>query len=257
MKAAKLITAGALAMAMVSPTLFAEDAPMTDTQKKQMGQVIHDYLVQNPEVLVEVSQVLQQKQQKAMQESAMTAITQNAAEIFTGNIAVAGNPKGKVTLVEFFDYQCGHCKQMKPVLDELIKADSNLRVIYMEFPIFGKTSEFASKAALAAAMQGKYDAMHQALLKMDKHLDDKMVMDAAKSAGLNLTKLKADMDSKKVNDILVANRKLAEKLHLMGTPAFIIGATPDGKYKEGSTPAFVPGAASQKTLQDLIKNASA
>lgn len=231
MKAAKLITAGALAMAVVSPTLFAADAPMTEAQKKQMGQVIHEYLIQNPEVLVEVSQVLQQKQQKAQQESAITAINQNAAEIFTGNIAVAGNPKGNVTLVEFFDYQCGHCKQMKPVLDELIKADSNLRVLYMEFPIFGKTSELASRAALAAAMQGKYDAMHQALLKIEKQLDDKMVMDAAKSAGLDLTQLKTDMDSKKVTDILAANRKMAEKLHLMGTPAFIIGSTPGGKFK--------------------------
>lgn len=257
MKAIHLLTATALALAVGTPTLFAADAPLSATQKKQMETVIHDYLVQNPEVLVEVSQVLQQKQQKTMQDQAVSAISKNAGSLFEGNLAIAGNPKGNVTMVEFFDYQCGHCKKMKPVIDGLIKNDPNLRVVYLEFPIFGKTSELASRAALAAAMQGKYDAMHQALLQIDKHLDDALVMQAAKTAGLNTVTLKTDMDSKKVTDILAANRQLAEQLHLMGTPAFIIGATPAGKFKVGSKPAFVPGAASEETLRDLIKNASA
>lgn len=256
MKAVNILTAGALALATFSPVLAA-DAPMSDAQKKQVEQVIHDYLIQNPEVLVEVSQVLQQKQQKAMQEGALSAINENAKDLFANNITTVGNPKGNVTLVEFFDYQCGHCKQMRPVLDELIKSNNNLRVIYFEFPIFGKTSEIASRAALAAAMQGKYDALHQALLKADQHLNEAVVLQIAKSAGLDVDKLKTDMNSQKVTGILEMNRRLAEKLHLMGTPAFIIASTPGGQLKAGSKPAFVPGAASPQTLQDLIKNVSA
>jgi len=252
-RAVKRVTASVLAMAMVSPVLFAADAPMSDQQKKQMEQVVHDYLVKNPEVLIEASQVLQQKQQKNMQEQAKNAINQNAKELFLGQLSVAGNPKGSVTLVEFFDYQCIHCKEMKPVVDALIQSDSNLRVIYREFPIFGKASEFASRAALAAAMQGKYVPMHQALMKISKHLDENLVMEAAKSAGLDVAKLKKDMESKQVTETLDANRKLAEKLHLMGTPAFIIASTPGGSFKAGSAPEFIPGAATQQTLQDMIK----
>lgn len=246
-----------MAMTAVSPLMYAAGEPMSAEQKKQVEQVVHDYLVQNPEVLIEVSQVLQQKQQKNMVEQATAAIQQHADQLFMGGTTVAGNPKGNVTLVEFFDYQCGHCKEMKPVIDDLLKSDKNLRVVYKEFPIFGQSSELASRAALAAAMQGKYDVMHQALLKMDKRMDDRVVMEAAKTAGLNVATLKKDMDSKEVTDILAANRMLAEKLHLMGTPAFIIASTPGGKFKSGSTPSFVPGAASLQSLQDMIKKAAA
>lgn len=256
MKAAKILTASALAMAVVSPALFAADAPLSADQKKQFEQVVHDYLVKNPEVLVEASQVLQQKQQQAQQEQAKSAVGQNANELFVGNLSVAGNPKGNVTLVEFFDYQCIHCKEMRGIVDNLLKSDKNLRVIFKEFPIFGKTSELASRAAMASAMQGKYVEMHQALLKIDKHLDEALIMDAAKSVGVDVKKLKVDMNSKAITEALSANRKLAEKIHLMGTPAFIVAATPGGKFKAGTTPGFIPGAATEKAIQDLITKAA-
>lgn len=105
-------------------------------------------------------------------------------------------------------------------------------------------------------MQGKYQAMHNALITIDKRLDEKTVMDAAKSIGLDMQKLKKDMDSQEVTDILDANRQLAEKLHLMGTPAFIIGSTPDGQYKKGSEISFIPGATSEQSLRELIKKAA-
>ena len=256
MKAVKVITASALALAMVSPTILAADAPMSAAQQKQVERVVHDYLLRNPEVLVEVSQILQQKQQQAMQQAAKTSILKNANDMLIGNLVVAGNPKVDVTLVEFFDYQCIHCKEMKPVVDALIKANKNLRVVYKDFPIFGKTSDLASRAALAASMQGKYVAMHEALMKIDKHLDEALIISAAQSAGLDVAKLKTDMESKGVTEALQATHQLAEKLHLQGTPAFIVLSTPAGQFKPGSTPGFVPGAASEQALQDLIKNAS-
>lgn len=256
MKATNLVVAGLLAATAVSPVLFAAGEPLSATQKKQVETVIHDYLIHNPEILIEVSQVLQKKQQDSMQKEAQSAILTNAEQVFMSGMTVAGNPKGSVTMVEFFDYQCIHCKEMKPVIDQLLQSDKNLRVVYKEFPIFGKTSELASRAALAAAMQGKYDVMHQALLKMDKGLTEAMVMDAAKKAGLDVDKMKKDMDSKETSDILSANRSLAQKLHLMGTPAFIIAATPGGKLKEGSTPIFVPGGSTVQALQGMIKKVS-
>ncbi|MCP0914192.1 MULTISPECIES: DsbA family protein [Legionella] len=253
MKLTSILTAGALAAVIASPVSAAET--MSAEQKKEIEQIIHDYLVNNPEVLVEASQALQQKQQQSMQEQAKGAIIENAEQLFNEKLAIAGNPKGNVTLVEFFDYQCIHCKKMKPIISALIKKDANLRVIYKEFPIFGKSSELASQVALAAAMQGKYQQMHDALLDLNKRLDETIIMDAAKSVGLDLEKLKKDMESKQVMDALNANRELAEKMHLMGTPAFIIAATPGGQFKKDSEPAFIPGAASEETLQDLIKKA--
>ncbi len=256
MKLTHLLTAGALAFAMVSPAAMAADT-MSAEQQKDIEKVVHDYLVKNPEVLVEVSQALQQKQQQNVQQQAKSAIAANADELFNGKIAVVGNPKGNVTLVEFFDYQCIHCIKMAPTIANLIKKDSNLRVIYKEFPIFGKSSEVASKAALAAGLQGKYIQMHDALLKVGKRLDDKIVLATAKSIGLDMTKLKQDMESKEVTEQLEANRQLAEKMHLMGTPAFIVASTPEGQFNAKSEPTFVPGASTEEALQDLIKKATA
>jgi len=256
-KLSSLLTAGALIVAMTPAATMAAQATtqMTSAQTKEIEKIVHDYLVNHPEVLIEASQALQQKQQQSMQEQAQSAIQQNAAQLFTDSMTVAGNPKGSVTLVEFFDYQCIHCKKMSPVIAELVKNDANLRVVYKEFPIFGKSSELASRAALAAAMQGKYMQMHEALIGQDKRLNEEIINQAAQSIGLDMDKFKTDMNSKTVTDALDANRQLAEKLHLMGTPAFIIAATPAGQFKQGSKPAFIPGAASQETIVELIKKA--
>ncbi len=259
MKFTNLLTAGALAVSLASPALMAADetaSSLSDAQKKDVEKVIHDYLVANPEVLLEASQSLQQKQQQNMQQQAQSAIKENTDQLFQGKTTIAGNPKGNVTIVEFFDYQCIHCKKMSPIIGELIKKDSNLRVIYKEFPIFGKSSELASKAALAAGMQGKYEAMNHALLNAEKRLNDQIIMDAAKSIGLDMKKFKVDMDSKEVAEILAANRALAEKLHLMGTPAFIVASTPNGQFKAGTEPSFIPGAATEESLQEMIKKAA-
>ncbi len=261
MKFINLLTAGALVSAMASSVAVAatdtsNTRPISAAQKKQIEQIIHDYLVSNPEILLEASQALQQKQQRTMQMQAQAAIKENANQLFSDSFTLIGNPKGKVTLVEFFDYQCIHCKKMAPVITALMKQNPNLRIIYKEFPIFGKSSDSASRAALAAAMQGKYMAMHDALLKQENRLNDQIIMDAAKAIGLDISKFKTDMSSQSVSDALNANRELAEKLHLMGTPAFIVATTPDGKLKEGSSPAFIPGAASEEALQNLVKKES-
>lgn len=254
MKVANILAAGALSAVIATPIALAADS-MTPEQKKEIQQVVHDYLVSNPEVLIEASQALQQKQQKDMQVQAQSAISGNADQLFHEKLSVAGNSKGDVTLVEFFDYQCIHCKKMNPVITALLKKDNNLRVVYREFPIFGKSSELASQAALAAAMQGKYVAMHDALLNVGKRLDEKTVMETAKSVGLDMNRLKKDMASKEVADALKANRELAEKMHLMGTPAFVVAATPAGEFKAGGDVTFIPGAASEEALQELIQKA--
>lgn len=256
MKLTSILTVSSLAAAMMSSTAIADTASISPAQKVQIEQIIHDYLVSSPEVLMEASQALQAKQQLAQQSEAKSAITQNVSDLLNEKVAVDGNPKGDVTVVEFFDYQCGHCKKMKPVIAEVLLKNKNVRVVYKEFPIFGKTSELASRAALAAGMQGKYMAMHDALLQLDKPVTKELVDETAKSLGLNAAKFQSDMDSKAITDELEGNRKLAEKMHLMGTPAFVVLATPAGVFKAGSETAFIPGGTSAEALQALVTKAS-
>ncbi len=255
MKLKSIFAAGLMAGSVMTQAAFAADSFSAD-QKKEMEQVIHNYLVTNPEVLIEASQALQTKQRQDMENQAKSAIQSNAKDLFSGDMTVMGNPKGNVTLVEFFDYQCVHCKKMAPVIEKLVKDNNNVRVIFREFPIFGKSSDLASRAALAAALQGKYKEMHTALLKQDQRLNEKLIMDTAKSIGLNVDKLKKDMDSEKVVAELKQTRMLADKLHLMGTPAFIIAGTPNGQFSMEAETSFVPGAASQEALQDMINKAA-
>ncbi len=252
MKLANAIITSALLTAMAAPVALAADG-FSAAQTENIQKIVHDYLVQHPQVLLEASAVLQKQQQEEMQTAAKSTIMQHASELLDGGMTVVGNPNGHVTLVEFFDYQCGHCKQMSPIVHELIKSNPDLRVVYKEFPIFGKSSEFASKAALAAAKQGKYTHMQNALFAIKEHYDEKVVLETAKSLGLNATQLKKDMDSPEMSNILKQNRQLAEQMKLMGTPAFIVIATSNGKIKPGTEPALIPGGASLDTLKELIK----
>lgn len=171
-----------------------------------------------------------------------------------GGDPVVGNPNGKVTIVEFFDYQCGHCVSMAPVMSAIIKANPDVRVVYKELPIRGSNSQFASRAALAAKKQGKYYALSHAMLVTNEPLNETTVMELAKKAGLNITKLKKDMNDKSITNQIDANMKLAQDLQISGTPAFFIGRTDATSSDEV---VFRLGEMSQRELQDVINKIKA
>lgn len=234
----------------VGATAFAADG-FSANQEKMIEKVVHDYLVKNPEVLVEASQALQAKQQKDMQQQASAFIQNNAQTLLNEKITVAGSEKPSVTVIEFFDYQCGHCQKMNPIIKELISKNKNVKVVYREFPIFGKTSIVASQAAIAAGLQGKYLQMQQ-LLFSEKKIDEKVVMELAKKAGLDMKKFQADMKGQVVNDLINQNRKLAESMKLFGTPVFIVMATPNGQFNSAVQPVLIPGSTSLDNFQAMI-----
>jgi len=169
------------------------------------------------------------------------------------NDPIAGNPKGKITVVEFFDYQCSHCMTMAPVMAAIVKANPNVRVIFKDYPIRGPLSVYAARAALAANKQGKYEVFNHALLTTNLPLSESNILDIAKSTGININKLKNDMNSDSVKNQLQANIDLARELNLTGTPAFYIGKS-DAKNR--SHIDFVLGEMSQNDLQDAIKKVS-
>jgi protein-disulfide isomerase len=165
------------------------------------------------------------------------------------NDPTAGDPKGKITVVEFFDYQCSHCVDMAGVMGTLIKDNPNVRFVFKDFPIRGPMSEFAARAAIAANMQGKYYGFHHALLTTNQTLSEDQVYMLAQENGLNVDKLKKDINSQQVTNELQKNVNLAQKLKLNGTPAFFVGKTNASNIKDIS---FQMGSMDQSQLQALI-----
>jgi len=257
-KVIRMISIAVISVAMlVSGAVFAapaQSANFNQGQKKQIEKIVHEYLIKNPEILVEVSQALQAKEQQHVMKKAQDAIPGYAKELFKDpNSPVAGNAKGNVTLVEFYDYQCIHCKNMTPVIASLMKEDKNLHVIFKEFPIFGANSEYAARAALASVKQGKFLAFHNALMKAVPPLTHAKVMQVAKKVGLNVKTLETAMKNPVYAAEIKQNYKLAQALGILGTPAFVIASNP---YNPDVKPYFVPGEVSQSTMQNIIKEVS-
>lgn len=139
------------------------------------------------------------------------------------NAPVLGNPDGDITLTEFFDYNCPFCRVMVPDIHALILEDKNLRVVFREWAVFGEGSIFAAQASLASLKQGKYWQFHTALMAIKGRAEEQSVMAVAETLGLDIVKLRRDMDSDAVNDHLNTTMELADHMSLVGTPTFIAG----------------------------------
>lgn len=226
------LAAAALLLTSVPGALAAES--FTDAQKKEIGEIVRQYLIENPNVLLEVGQALDAKQKEAEAQQRNTVLQASADQLFRSpQDHVAGNPQGDITIVEFFDYNCGWCKKSFSEVVQLIERDKNLRVVLKEFPIFGGDSDYAAMAAIAARKQGKYWELHSALFSHEGKVTAETVDELAKQVGLDLDKLKADMKLPEVAQIISDNHTLAQSLAISGTPAFII----DDKVSPGYLPA--------------------
>jgi len=229
---------------LLSLTPAVQAAEFTDKQRAEIGAIVREYLLKNPEILIEVSQELEKRKQAAEDSQRQTVITENAKSLFrSDNDLVAGNPDGDVTMVEFFDYNCGWCKKGLPEVLGLIDADKNLRLVMKEYPIFGEESEYAARAALASKAQGKYWQFHLAMLQHEGKINKAAVDRIAEETGLDLERLKADMKSEKIAGIIDANQQLANDLAISGTPAFII----DRKV----IPGYLPQDQLAATIQEV------
>jgi protein-disulfide isomerase len=214
-----------------------------------LEQAIHDYILAHPEVLIES---LQQAKAKAEQRRAelikSRIIAFGKTVVDDPNVPILGNPKGDVTLVEFFDYRCPYCRQVEPWVQTLLKEDPGVRLVEMEFPILGPASIYAAQVALAAWKQEKHTAFRNALMakegNMDEgSIDEELVLQVAKSVGLDMDRMKVDMKSSDVEGEIRDNMRIGQSLGLTGTPAFIIGAE------------LVPGATDLATLREMVVDA--
>src|SRR6516165_11096043 len=168
-----------------SPTMhLGMPAAAADMSQQEFEQRIRTYLLEQPEVLMEAVNRLDAKQGEQEAAAASAVLKDRAADVFQDPASpVSGNPKGEVTLVEFFDYNCPYCRVMVPLLTQAEAADPWLRIVYKEFPILGPGSEFAAKAALAANKQGKYVTFHRALYQLGGPVDEAKVLEVAANVG--------------------------------------------------------------------------
>ncbi|MEO0670738.1 MAG: DsbA family protein [Pseudomonadota bacterium] len=224
----------------------AETASMSAAEKEKFGKFIREYLMANPEILVDVSRALEQKQREAQTVAHKETIKQRAKSIFADPIDyVYGNPKGDIAVVEYFDYNCAWCKRALNEVQQLVEQDKNVRVVMKEYPIFGEDSEFAARAALAAREQGKYWPLHVALMNQQRVTKDSVIT-AAKEVGLDVNKLREDMKADKVTASLKATAETAGALEIQGTPGFLV----DTKVNVG----YLPLANLQSLIADVRKS---
>ena len=238
----------ALAAAVAAMTAGAEgraEAP-AKLDRQAIKEIVREYLIENPEVIEEAMRALRAKRDAARQQVVRKVIESNQDAIFSHSMTpVSGDAGGDVTLVEFFDYQCGYCKRALAPMKELLASDTRLRVVWKEFPILGPVSRFAARAAMAAARQGRYLDFHLAAMGAPGKLTESSVMGIAERLGIDIGRLRQDMEDPAIEKYLDETRRLAEDLGITGTPAFVIGDT------------VVPGAVGIARLRELIADVRA
>jgi protein-disulfide isomerase len=244
-----LIAVGAVAaVQLTGPGRIASSeaatGPSAAGDKAAIGKIVREYILANPEVLVEAMQELERKQDSQRDSVAQKAIKQYQQELLhDADSPIAGNPDGDVTIVEFSDYQCPYCKRAHATVLSEVAADGKVRIVYKDLPILGEASRIAALAALASRAQGKHDTFHNALMDFKGPIDRAKILEIAASAGIDVPRLEQDMQDPKLKAIIDRNMTLATALGVRGTPAFVIGNQ------------FVPGAIEADALRQLITDA--
>jgi len=222
----RLFAAAATAALLLLPAPSRAQT-FSDAQRGEIEKIIKEYLISHPEVLEEASAELEKRKQAAEAEKAKAEIASHAQTLFYSPRQVTiGDTKGTVTLVEFFDYNCGYCKRALSDLTTIMKDDGKLRVVLKEFPVLGPGSLDAAKVAVAVRMQDKgkkYFDFHQRLLGGRGQADKARALQAAKDAGFDMARIEKDVNSDEVRASLEESMKLAEALGLNGTPSYVVG----------------------------------
>jgi protein-disulfide isomerase len=237
-----LFCMGALVTALAIGRLPVSSALATLTGRAQIEQVVHDYLLAHPDIIVEMTSRLD-TQQAAAEDKARSDAQIGAKALVDPKVAyVEGPANAKITVAEFFDYRCPHCKASLPAMLDLAAKNKDVRIAFIERPILTPDSLVAAQAAVASRRQpGKYVPFHFALMKTAGELPKERILDIAKSVGLDTAKLEKDMADPAIIAEVNQSNALADSLHFNGTPTFVINDH------------IVVGEVTSDELQQLIK----
>jgi protein-disulfide isomerase len=217
-------------LAAVAALTLTSHVSAQELSKEDVKKLALEAILENPEIIMQAIDILRAQESDDKASAQQQAYIDNEELLKTdANAPVLGNPDGDVTIVEFFDYNCGYCKRAMVAMQAVLTADKNLRVVYREFPILSDASVFASRAALASREQGKYEEFHWALMSAQT-ADEASVLTIAAQVGLDVAKLRVDMDAPAVLEHIQTSRELADALQFTGTPSFIIGDEIVGGY---------------------------
>jgi len=230
---------GGAAQGLVAQGLNAE-------QRAEVLQLLRQALREDPSILRDALTGLDEAERRDRAETQRAAIVQQRAALFEDAAdPVKGNPRGDVTIVEFFDARCGFCRQMHPTMAALLARDRNVRVVLKDLPVLGPASVLASRALLAAHRQGRYAAFYDVLMALRTEPTEAVLRQQAERVGLDWARLRRDMDDPAIQRRIETNLRLAQALGIDGTPSFVIGRT------------LVPGAVDLPTLERLVAEARA
>ncbi|MDJ0629046.1 MAG: DsbA family protein [Rhodobacter sp.] len=221
----KTFAASGLVALLAAPLAAFDMNAMTDAEREVFRAEIRAYLMDNPEVLLEAIDVLEERQAAEQAAGDIELVQVNAESIFNdGYSYVGGNPDGDITVVEFLDYRCGYCKRAHPEVTELIASDGNIRYIIKEFPILGEQSVLASRFAIAVKeVEGPeaYLETHDTLMTLRGEISEASLSDLSEQLGYDTPSVFDAMNSDVVQDQIAQNRQLAQRLQINGTPSFI------------------------------------
>jgi protein-disulfide isomerase len=239
---AALLCAGALALAAIVPA-----AAISPSERPEIEKIIKEYLLENPEVLRDAMIELQRRQAAAEAKERAEAVQANKALIYDSpRGVVVGNRQGDVSIVEFFDYNCGYCKRALDDMMTMMQADPKLKFVLKEFPVLGPGSLDAAKVAIAVRMQDKsgtkYLDFHRRLLGTRGEANGERAMAAAKDSGLDMAQIEKDLKSEEIDATLLESVQLADALGISGTPSYVIGDQ------------VVPGAVGAATLMRHVQS---
>lgn len=216
-----------VALVAASGTFAAQPAlALDDAEKAEIGAYIKEYLIANPEIMLDVQRALKKKQEEAQIKQSQDAIAKNTAAIFSSEFDVTlGNPAGDVTIVEFYDYNCGYCKRALTDMDAILKADSNVRFVLKELPILGPDSVAAHKVSAAFKLLApeKYGDFHRQLLGGQERATEASAMAVAVGLGVTEEAIRAKMPVDGQDPAIEQAYTLANDLGISGTPSYVIG----------------------------------
>jgi len=221
----------------------AQAAEFTPTQRAEIVAIVREAMKQDPTILRDAVTALQADEGEKNQAATRAAIAHEQGQLVTAADPVAGNPRGDVTIVEFFDTRCPYCRKLEPVMDSFLAADRKVRLVYKDMPILGPASVLGTKALLAAQRQDAYARMREAVMKLPPDTTLPQIEAAARGLGLDWTRMAHDMEDPAVQARIDANLKLAHGLGIQGTPALVIGDD------------LIPGAVDLPELQKIVAEA--
>lgn len=208
-------------------TLLAFSAHAAELTEERVGELVEQFLRDNPKVIIESLQSfqLQEEAERVKRQQEAVKEMKSHFERDDHHYGEAGNPDGDVLIVEFFDYNCPACKMMFESIDALLQEDTNVRVIFIEYPIFGPTSDENAKIAMAVNTlePEKYFKFHQAIMRQKGKVDSEFLLQTAEGLGIDREELKEEAAKEKYMTYIQEDRALGRKLQVSGTPALIVG----------------------------------